>query len=133
LVLSLFGCGGSSDDAVSPQATASQTPTSPPPTPEDTPPATPATSIPENLRGQWDTVLAYVPPFYSGPYILLGKVYTKKGQPVTAEAMLRRAIGFDPNNRVAHYLLGQVLQQMGREDEAKREFAIAEQLQQAGR
>jgi hypothetical protein len=27
-----------------------------------------ATSIPEDLRGQWETILTYVPPFYSGPY-----------------------------------------------------------------
>ncbi len=35
----------------------------------------------------------------------------KKGQPATAEGMLRRAIQYDPNNRSAHYLLGQLLQQ----------------------
>ncbi len=59
-------------------------------------------------------------PFYSGPYILLGRVYMKKGQPATAEGMLRRAVEYDPNNRAAHYLLAQLLQQMGRVDEAKR-------------
>jgi Tfp pilus assembly protein PilF len=42
--------------------------------------------------------------------------------------MLRRAIQYDPNNRSAHYLLAQVLQQMGRTEEAKREFDIAERL-----
>ena len=42
--------------------------------------------------------------------------------------MLRRAIEFDPNNRAAHYLLAQLLQQTGREDDAKREFEIAERL-----
>ena len=59
-------------------------------------------------------------PFYSGPYILLGRAYMKKEQPATAEGMLRRAIQYDPNNRSAHYLLGQLLQQIGRADEAKR-------------
>ncbi|HEY2188053.1 MAG TPA: hypothetical protein VGH48_05770 [Caldimonas sp.] len=54
LVLSLFGCGGSSDSA--PDATTA------------TGTATPATSTPEDLRGQWETILTYVPPFYSGPY-----------------------------------------------------------------
>jgi Tfp pilus assembly protein PilF len=44
--------------------------------------------------------------------------------------MLRRAIEYDPNNRAAHYLLAQLLQQVGREDEAKREFEIAERLKQ---
>jgi Tfp pilus assembly protein PilF len=43
--------------------------------------------------------------------------------------MLKRAVGYDPNNRSAHYLLAQVLQQMGKVEEAKREFAIAERLQ----
>jgi Tfp pilus assembly protein PilF len=42
--------------------------------------------------------------------------------------MLRRAIQYDPNNRAAHYMLAQLLQQMKRLDEAKAEFAIAEKL-----
>jgi hypothetical protein len=50
LIYSLFGCGGSSD------------------TTTDAPGSKPAASIPENLRGQWETILTYVPPFYSGPY-----------------------------------------------------------------
>ena len=53
----------------------------------------------------------------------------KKGQPATAEGMLRRAIEYDPNNKSAHYLLGQLLQQAGREEEAKRELDTAERLQ----
>ena len=67
-------------------------------------------------------------PYYSAPYILLGRSYLKTEQPARAESMLRRAVGYDPNNRSAHYLLAQVLQQMGRTDEAKREFDIAERL-----
>ena len=91
-------------------------------------------------QARWDEGIAalqqsvWLNPFYSGPYILLGKAYSQKGQPATAEGMLRRAIGYDPNNRTAHYLLAQLLQQAGRVDEAKKEFAIAERLQgQAGR
>jgi tetratricopeptide (TPR) repeat protein len=73
-------------------------------------------------------------PFYSAPYILLGKAYMKKGQPATAEGMFTRAIQYDPNNRSAHYLLAQLLQQMGRLEDAKKHFAIAERLQgQPGR
>jgi tetratricopeptide (TPR) repeat protein len=87
-------------------------------------------------QSRWDAAIAALQrslwrnPFYSGPYILLGRAYMKKGQPGTAESMLRRAIEYDPNNRAAHYLLAQLLQQVGREDEAKREFEIAERLKQ---
>ena len=67
--------------------------------------------------------------YFSGPYILLGKAYTRTRQLEAAEDMLRRAIQYDPNNQSAHYLLAQLLQQTGRSEEAKREFAIAEKLQ----
>lgn len=91
-------------------------------------------------QSKWDEAVValqrslWINPFYSGPYILLGRAYIKKGQPSTAEGMLRRAIQYDPNNRTAHYVLAQLLQQMGRHEEAKAEFAIAEKLQgQPGR
>ena len=85
-------------------------------------------------QAQWDDAIAtlqksiWLNPYYSAPYILMGRAYMKKAQPAVAEGMLRRAIEFDPNNRAAHYLLAQLLQQTGREDEAKREFEIAEKL-----
>ena len=85
-------------------------------------------------QAQWDDAIAalqksiWLNPYYSAPYILMGRAYMKKAQPAVAEGMLRRAIEFDPNNRAAHYLLGQLLQQAGRDDEAKREFEIAERL-----
>ena len=89
---------------------------------------------------RWDEGIAalqksiWLNPFYSAPYILLGRAYMKKGQPATAEGMLTRAIQYDPNNRSAHYLLAQLFQQMGRAEDAKRHFAIAERLQgQPGR
>ena len=50
VIISLFGCGGGGSSSETPAA------------------AQGATSVPENLRGQWETVLTYVPPFYSGPY-----------------------------------------------------------------
>jgi tetratricopeptide (TPR) repeat protein len=91
-------------------------------------------------EGKWEQAVAalqrslWINPFFSGPYILLGRAYMKQGQTATAEGMLRRAIQYDPNNRTAHYMLAQLLQQLGRHDEAKVEFAIAEKLQgQAGR
>ncbi len=91
-------------------------------------------------QSRWDDAIAalqqslWLNPFYSGPYILLGKAYMQKGQPATAEGMLKRAIEYDPNNRTAHYVLAQLLQQAGRVEEARQEFAIAEKLQgQSGR
>jgi tetratricopeptide (TPR) repeat protein len=94
-----------------------------------------------NVRqARWDEAIVmlqrslWINPFFSGPYILLGRAYIKTGQPATAEGMLRRAIQYDPNNRTAHYTLAQLLQQLGRHEEAKAEFAIAEKLQgQPGR
>ncbi|MGH9312383.1 MAG: tetratricopeptide repeat protein [Vicinamibacterales bacterium] len=88
------------------------------------------------VRGsKWDQAIAtlqksiWLNPFYSAPYILMGRAYMKKDEPAMAEGMLRRAIQYDPNNRTAHYVLAQLLQQTGRLDEAKKEFAIAERLQ----
>lgn len=84
---------------------------------------------------KWDEAIptlqksVWLNPFFSGPYILLGKSYLKKREMANAEGMLRRAIQMDPNNKSAHYMLAQLLQQTGRADEAKREFAIAEKLQ----
>jgi tetratricopeptide (TPR) repeat protein len=88
-------------------------------------------------QSRWDEAIAalqkslWINPAFSGPYILLGKAYTKKGQTATAEGMLRRAVEYDPNNKSAHYLLAQLLQQTGRVDEARKEFEIAERLQDA--
>jgi len=85
-------------------------------------------------QSKWDDAIAalqksiWLNPYYSAPYILLGRAYVRKAQPSVAEGMLRRAIQLDPNNRTAHYQLAQLLQQSGREEEAKREFEIAERL-----
>ena len=61
LILALFGCGGGGSTDT---------------TPADTTPADAQTadvqaqpaSIALPLTGQWETILTYVPPFYSGPY-----------------------------------------------------------------
>lgn len=85
-------------------------------------------------EAQWDEAIVtlqksiWLNPYYSAPYILLGRAYLKRAQPAVAEGMLRRAIALDPNNRGAHYLLAQLLQQAGRVEEAGREFEIAERL-----
>ena len=83
---------------------------------------------------KWDEAIAplqksiWLNPFFSGPYIVLGKVYLKKNEPANAESMLRRALAMDANNYSGHHLLAQVLQQLNRMDEAKKEFDLAERL-----
>ena len=83
---------------------------------------------------KWDEAIPplqksiWLNPFFSGPYIVLGKVYLKKQDLGNAESMLRRSTTIDPNNFGAHYLLAQVLQQTGKAEEAKAEFALAEKL-----
>jgi Flp pilus assembly protein TadD len=59
---------------------------------------------------------------------VLGRAYMTKGQPSTAEGLLRRAVEYDPNNKSAHYLLGQALQKLGRDADATREFELAASL-----
>jgi tetratricopeptide (TPR) repeat protein len=84
---------------------------------------------------RWDDALealqrsVWLNPFFSGPFVLMGKAYQAKGDRAAAEGMLRRAVGYDPNNKAAHYLLAQLLQQLGRTEEAQKEFEIAQRLQ----
>jgi tetratricopeptide (TPR) repeat protein len=86
-------------------------------------------------QAKWTEAIAalqqsiWINPYFSGPYILLGKAYSRTGQPAAAEDMLKRAIEYDPNNKSAHYLFAQILQQAGKTEDARREFAIAERLQ----
>ena len=51
----------------------------------------------------------------TGPYILMGKVLQKKGEPVLAIRTLQRAVTMDPNNPITHHLLGQAYRDMGKE------------------
>jgi tetratricopeptide (TPR) repeat protein len=86
---------------------------------------------------RWDEALdalqrsVWLNPYFSGPFVLMGKAYQAKGDRVAAEGMLRRALGYDPNNKAAHYLLAQLLQQLGRTEEARKEFETAQRLQDA--
>ena len=64
----------------------------------------------------------------TGPYVLLGKVLEKKGEPTLAVGYLQRAATMDPNNPMTHQLLGQAYRDLGKSDEAERELKIAEQL-----
>lgn len=66
----------------------------------------------------------------TGPYILMGKVLEKKGEPALAVRALQRAVAMDPNNPITHHLLGQGYRDLGKTDEAEYELKLAEQLQQ---
>lgn len=65
----------------------------------------------------------------NGPYILLGKVLEKKGEAELAVRALQHALSMDPNNTVAHHLMGQAYQDMGRTSDAERERKLAQELQ----
>ena len=86
---------------------------------------------------KWDAAIAalqrslWINPYFSGPLIVLGRAYLAKSQPAVAEGLLRRAAEYDPNNKSAHYLLGQALQKLGRGDDAAKEFEIASKLSDA--
>lgn len=67
---------------------------------------------------------------FTGPYILMGKVQIRKGAPELAAGFLERALKMDPNNYQAHYLLGQAYQQLGRAEDAKREFEATRTLRE---
>ena len=75
LVLALAACGGGGSSS-EPDAGAGHDPgqgqgpgQAPAPGQGDPPGgAPPAAPLPEAMRGQWEAILTYVPPFYSGPY-----------------------------------------------------------------
>ncbi len=64
----------------------------------------------------------------TGPYVLLGKVMQKKGEPILAISYLQHAADMDPNNPMTHQLLGQAFRDVGKTADAERELKIAEQL-----
>jgi tetratricopeptide (TPR) repeat protein len=68
-------------------------------------------------------------PNASGPYILLGKVMLNQQNYLLAALYLERARSMDPNNYMAHSLLGQAYRRTGRAAEANKEFQTADQLQ----
>ena len=83
---------------------------------------------------QWAPAIAalqrslWINPYFSGPYIVLGRAYLATNDPGTAEGFLRRAVEYDPNNKSAHYLLAQVLRKLGHAEEAGKEFDVASKL-----
>lgn len=70
-------------------------------------------------------------PTATGPYILLGKTLLKRSDPIGAATYLERAAKLDPGNYMTHSLLGQAYRALGRTEDAHREIAIAEKIQNA--
>jgi tetratricopeptide (TPR) repeat protein len=65
---------------------------------------------------------------FTGSYLLLGEIQLKKGDTELAVGFLNRALKLDPQNYYAHYSLARAFQQMGRTEEANREFEITRTL-----
>ena len=59
----------------------------------------------------------------------MGKVLEKKGETELAMRSLQHALAMDPNNSVAHHLLGQAYRDLGQTENAERELKIAAQLE----
>ena len=64
----------------------------------------------------------------TGPFIQMGKVFLRRGDPESAAMYLQHAVKMDPGNYISHTLLGQAYRGMGKEDEAKRELDAASQI-----
>ena len=64
----------------------------------------------------------------TGPFIQMGKVFLRRGDPESAALYLQHAVKMDPGNYISHTLLGQAYRAMGKEDDAKRELAVASQI-----
>jgi tetratricopeptide (TPR) repeat protein len=65
---------------------------------------------------------------FTGSYLLLGEVELKKGNLELGAGFLERALKLDPQNDYAHYSLARAYQQMGRTEEANRQFEITRSL-----
>jgi tetratricopeptide (TPR) repeat protein len=65
----------------------------------------------------------------SGPYILMGKVLLNKGEPQLAVRTLKHALQMDPNNYIAHHLLGESYRALGETQQAAAELELASKLQ----
>ncbi len=68
----------------------------------------------------------------TGPYLLMGKVLLRRNDPETAAMYLQHAEKMDPSNAMAHQLLGQAYRALGREQQAKEEFAAEVRIHAAG-
>jgi tetratricopeptide (TPR) repeat protein len=62
---------------------------------------------------------------FSGPYVTLGQIALKKGDPLVAIGYLEKAVKLDPNNYHAHFYLARAYKSTGRNAEAERQFELA--------
>jgi len=75
---------------------------------------------------QWDKALdalkrsVWLNPYFSGPLHPDGQGLPAKGDRGAAEGMLRAPSATTRTRRPAHYILAQVLQQLGRAEDARR-------------
>ena len=81
----------------------------------------------EEARAAFEHAAAAAPtdpyaPFYLATILMEDKKYDE------AEPLLRRSIELDPLNPKAHYSLGQTLQRLGRDDEARPELALHKEI-----
>lgn len=65
----------------------------------------------------------------TGPYVLMGKVLLKENEPELAVRSLDHSLKMDPNNYIAHHLLGEAYRALGREADADAELKMSEKLQ----
>lgn len=65
---------------------------------------------------------------FTGSYLMLGEIELQKGNPDLAAGFLEYSLKLDPQNYYAHYYLGRAYQQLGRTDEATRQFALQASL-----
>lgn len=73
-------------------------------------------------------------PTYPSPelaYHNLGEAYLRQGKAKEAEEALRQAIQLEPKNQFSHYLLGVVLAESGRKEEARAVFKFARDIDPA--
>ena len=61
---------------------------------------------------------------------LVGKAMARRDNPQASLEYLRKAAELDPKYPEPHYLLGQIYQKQGQRADAKREFALFEQLRE---
>ena len=70
---------------------------------------------------------------FTGPYVIMGKVQLRKGNPDVAAEFLERAVEMDPSNPEAHFQLGKVYQELGRSEDSKREYELTKKLRDVTR